>query len=632
MNLPQTPAVFFSLIAIVFLLGVGASGAVYWLIVLPDNQIQIASADAPILPHAEEPPAHEVADTNEVASSIQSSISDVRNLDDLKRIESAFEQGLALRILLADSSEAQTAEFLAQSENMPSNSFRLSLQTAIVQRLAQFNPKRAVAHLRELGSQSYPGRYIPSIFHEWSRSNLDEAIAHARTMSNDWKESALRAIVQERTDLSEEVLLSIARDLGHEQIAVAAITQQKIEDAIGNPEKAWNELVVDMQNDPQQRWSISRVASAWVEQDGLSVLDQISQSLTNAELRQTVVRNVLYEVVRHDPEGAFRYALTLESDPYNSTIKSMMSTWARLDPRSALVAASEVEKSSLRRELEKEAAESWAQKEPRKVLEGINVLPEHAQENAVASAIGRIANNSPKEAAVLVAGMDNGPAKLSAASLVASTWTYQDHEAALDWILNEPAIEALRAQMLRSVMFRLVQIDPQLAMDTALSQPIEKGEGGMWPGMGEVGMELNVITSLAFSDLDKAIELLPQVREGPTKVQAFSMVSGAMIRNGDVDAALNMVQQFSESERAGLYTAIAGAWTAHDPEGMLNSMDRFPSKEVKSKAAAMLVSMNRFQKNLTDEQVEKAKKFLLEEDAEALEKGQEGMIELFRGF
>lgn len=632
MTFPQTPASFFSLVALVFLLGVGASSAVYWLIVAPEGQDQVASADAPILLDAEKTETYEEVDTREVENSLQSSIPEVRNLDDLMKIASAFEQGLALRILLADANEAQTAELLAETKDIPSNSIKYDFQTAIVQRLAQINPRRAVAQIRKLSSQSYPGRYVSSIFTEWSRSNLDEAVAHARTMSNDWKESALTGILQERTDLSDEVLLSIARDLGNEQIAVAAITQKKIEDAIGNPEKAWNELVIDLQHDSQHMWSIARVASAWVEKEGLSVLDQISQSLTNMELRQHVVRRVLDDIAHDDPEGAFKYALTLESDPHNSITRNLMRTWARSDPRSALATASEIEKNSLRRDMEKTAAESWAQNEPREVMEDINTLPAHVRESAIASAIGRIAHASPKEAAVLVAGMENGAARISAASSVASTWAYQDHKAALDWILNEPTIEEIRPHMLRTIMYRLVQIDPKLAMDTALSQPIEKGEGAMWTGMGEIGMELNVIASLAYSDLEKAIELLPQVREGPTKVQAFSMVSGAMIRNGDVDEALNMIQQVPESERAGLYTAVAGSWAGHDPEGMLNSMDRFPSKEIKSKAAAMLVQFNRFQKNLTDEQVETAKKYLTEEDAKALEDGEAGMLNLLQGF
>ena len=77
---------------------------------------------------------------------------------------------------------------------------------------------------------------------------------------------------------------------------------------------------------------------------------------------------------------------------------------------------------------------------------------------------------------------------------------------------------------------------------------------------------------------------------------------------------------------------VAAAWAGSDPEGVLNSMDRFPSDEIKSRAALVIVSYNQFQKNLTDEQIEEAKTFLTEEDAKTLEKGPAGMFELLQGW
>ena len=462
---------------------------------------------------------------------------------------------------------------------------------------------------------------ISSVFEEWAHSDLDEAVAHARTINENWKGVALQAIVQERMDLSEEILLAIARDLGNEQVAVGAIAVRKIEDALEDPERAWNELALDLQNDSQHIWTIARVATTWVEQDGTGVLDQINQSLTNGDTRRWVLRSVLNDVAVSDPAGAFRFALTVDNEQYSVIASGVIDTWAQTDPQSALAAASEVEKRTLRRQLEESVVRTWGYSKPREVLDSIDVLPEHLQPTAISTAMSNVARNSPEEAAALVVGMSSGNTRTAAAIAVVGEWVDGDHEAALEWILNEPTNKEIKAQLLQGILWELVRIDPQLAMDTAVAQPIERDDARR-TGMT---LEVTVISSLAYSDLDKAIELLPQVRKGPSRLQAYQMVSGAMIRDGDVDEALNLAQQLSESDRESFYMSLASTWARSDPEGLLNSIDRLPSKAVKSRAAMMLLSFNRHQENLSQEQVDHATKLLTDEDAKALEEGGENV-------
>lgn len=604
----QSPSTIFWLIAIGFILGIGTSSAVYWLIVSP----RTSEAVAPVLADRSDPGPQELNATNEVSDTDDPSLETVRNLGDLDEIKSSFKRGLALRSLLAESDEAQVAEMLRETQNLVPNGDTLDAQAAIVQRLATINPQLALSQVLEMQRYPFwPGGLAMNIFREWAHSNLDEAVAHARTLENDWKVAAVQGIVQARTDLSEEVLRSIARELDNEQIAVVAVTEQKIEEAMGDPEKAWNELVSTMQDDSQYRWSIARVASAWVEKSGLSVLDQIASSLTNLETRRTVVRGVLTDSARVDPAAAFRFALTLEHDRYNLIVSGVASVWAQSDPHLALTAASNIEEKSLRNTLENTIVTTWAYAKPREVLDAITGLPEHVQPSAMSAALSKIVQDSPEEAIPLVAAIEDGEAKKQAASSVASTWSYRDHKAALDWILNDPSVEEIRTQLIQEILFVLVQANPQLALETALSQPIPEETNG-------VGMEYNVLTTLAYSNLEMALELLPQVRKGRTRIRTIQSVSQMLIRNGDTNKALDLVFQVDEADRPDVYSAVASTWARSDPDGLLNSMNLLPSREIISKAAMVLVSRNIHQKTLTEEQIEEAKKFLTEEDAEAL--------------
>lgn len=429
-------------------------------------------------------------------------------------------------------------------------------------------------------------------------------------------------MVQERTDLSDDDIRAIARDLDNEQIATSAIAQRKIAEAINDPEAAWNELALDLQDDLANSGALSRVATAWLEKSGLGVLDQIYHSLTNSRTRDVVIRHVLVEVAESDPAYALDYALSIETDPNFNVVYAVVNSWASSDPRAVLSATAQIEDESARKDVAEIAIRTWARNEPREVLEGVGALPADLQGAAYTAALRVISSKSHEMAAELVAAMEPGSVKTSNARRIASNWSSRNHSAALDWILNEPGIQEIRTELLSSILSRLVQVDPDLAMSTARSQPIEQsGTGQTVPSSEGIGLELSVISSLVSSDLDKAVELLPQVREGPTKKFAFRLVAQSLVGSDEIDKAFDVALGIPGTERESFYLALSAAWTGTDPVAVLNSMDRFPSKEVRSRVAAMLVTTNQFFKALSDEQIEEAKKYLSDEHAKELEEG-----------
>ncbi len=620
--------------AITFLLGVGCASAVYWLFVAPENGDQVAATVALSVPTEIDSSAEVQSSPGGVSSSSESAKLTVRSLDDIVEIKSAFEQQMALRSLLSELDEARVVDLMKQSPDIFPEADRYALQSAIVQRLAQQSPNRALSLVLEMGTTYSPGGFVSSIYKDWAHSNLDESVSRAKKLNHHLKRIALDAIVEERSDLSDDTLRAIARDLGQEQVATSAIVQRKIDEAIEDPEKAWNELAIDMQDEPANSWNISRIAQAWVEKSGLGVLDQIHQSLTNTETRLSVIRSVLREAARTDPAGAFSYALTFENGQHDTIVRDIANIWANSEPLSAFTAANGIENSSLRKVVTESVVSTWSQWEPRELLKNVDALPEDLRETASTSALSSISRESPEEAAQLVAAMRSGYIKTSSGRTVAVLWSRQDHSAALEWILNEPGVEEIRSELLSYIMKRLTEVDPQLAMTTALAQPIEEDKTGFGMfGRTSLGMEYQVISALALSDVDKALELLPQVREGPTRDLAFQTVAQSLLMNDEIDKAFNMVQQVPEAERGKFRLSLTTTWVGSDPQGMLKSMDRFPSREAKSQAAVLLVMTNEYNKILSDEQIEEARKYISEEHARALkERDPEGMQSIFQGF
>lgn len=601
MKLSRPKRVRISLFSIGIILGVGGFSGAYWLFFAPENNGESLDTGTHYPPGVSQPTTSEQNASDVVPSSSLPSLPILRKIEDLEEIRSPFDRELALQVLLVNSDEAQVASLLSQSMKLASNDTRRDAQRAIVQKFAQFNPSLALSQVLAMDSQHSLDRLIVSVFREWAHSDLDEAITQARMLNESRRDSALQAILKERTDLPDETRRSIATEVGNDQIAVEVLIEEKVQKAMENPEEEWEKLVLELQDDMTHRWRLAQVALPWIEKDGLGVMERVSTSLTNLQTRRGVVHRILQELASSNPLEAFSYALTMENDPFNSTKKSVVDVWTRSDPRSALAAVSGVEQRTLRNTLEESIANHWADREPRKFLEAVDTLPGHVIESASRAAISKIAESSPKEAAGFVAKMESGDTRKLSAWSLAHVWMRQDHEATLDWILNEPAIEDVRRFLLNNSLYRIAAENPELAMDAALAQPIAEGE---------MGLEGEVIGTVAIYDLDRAIELLSQVRKGPGAVVGFRGVTAALIRNGDVDKAVELVNQIPDPTRSDSYTGLFQAWAALDPSGLLKFMDRLPSKELKSKAARRLVKTKRLGGNLTDEQIEQVRKFL----------------------
>lgn len=613
---------FSTVVALAFLLGVAISSTVYWLLMDTGNLNQLDDV-APVTSPSNQSPIHRGQDSSTLlANSSEELASNVQDLRDLTGIKSQFERDIALRSYLAKLDEAQVSDLLTQSQDASWDEVSRELMT-VVQRLADLNPKLALSRALAMDPRGGGRSLVPIVFREWAHANLDEAIEHAKTMEGWEKTQAFSTIVHERTDLSEDTLLAMGRDFGLEQVVRGVIVNRKIEEAIEDPERAWNDLVIVYQNDFDYGWRISRVAWAWVETSGLGVLDQVQGSLTNEDTRRSVVHDILVNTAKSDPAGAFKYALTVENDYKNSIIRSVSRIWARSDPRAALSAASEIAKESARVVAEETVVSTWAENDPQKVLQSIEALPEHLREAALTNALRSYARSAPEEAAQMIAAMESGTMKSSGARTVVSTWAYQNHSAALEWILNEPGIEEIRTDLVRLMIYILAQSDSQLAFDVALVQPIEnEGSGmGMFGYDEGVGMEAGVISSIVYSDMDKALELLPQVREGITRLVAFQSIASALLSGGEVDRAFGVVRQVPDSDREKFEMVLASTWAGLDPVGMLNSMDRMTSNKTRSRAAMMLIASNSFEKELTNEQLDQARKYLTEQDASIVEEG-----------
>ncbi|MCY4144784.1 MAG: hypothetical protein OXG08_13990 [Gammaproteobacteria bacterium] len=590
-----------------FFLGIGVGALVSWLLGSYGTQDLPTNVDAAIPINSTDSQARKENSVATAAIASHLNSLTVRSLEELKQIESPYDRSLALRNTLVGLDIEQSLNLLDKSLNLPVGSSRDEMQSAIIQRLAQVSPKTALSRALELNAR-ISNQLVSRVYVEWAHSDLNGAVLAALPLDQKSKESALNAILNERTDLPAEALRAIARDLGNEQMAIRLIAQREIEDALTKPEEKWDELVAKFQDDSQNSWDLARVAKSWVKTNGLSALDQIATAITNLQTRAEVLRSVLRSVAETDPLAAFEYALNSENDPSDSIVFSVTSVWAQSDPRAALAAVSAIDDNSRRHQLEESIVLLWATEEPIEVLDGIGSLPATHQVLATVEAVSAIAWISPQNASMKVTELTPGAAKARAASMVVAVWSLEDPKKALDWILNEPSVEDLRTQLLATNIPELVKVDPELAMSTALALPLADGEK----------IESLVIHALAVNDVDSTIKFLPQLRTEGSRSLAYQSIGQSLVNTGRFEEVVSFAyEEVPDAHLADYFSSIVDSWARQDSVELLRSMDRLPSGSIRSKAASAILSQER--SSLTANQLERTRQFLTAQDANSHE-------------
>lgn len=512
------------------------------------------------------------------------------------------------------------------------------LQTALVERLGLVNPEAAVkfAVAQEPPEPDWATRWlsrqisygeaetivmpvVQNVFSDWASNDLKSAINRAKTLDVDAKSNALTGILATQTGKPLTTHRQIAKELGDEKRGVDSYVKSLATRRIDDPKVVWVELITLIESNNYNHARVLRnIARQWYAQDGLSVLDEISVSSLDTNLKSGSIQQLLQLAAKENPEQAFQYALNMPSeDRFSTPLQSVVRTWSESDPQAAYHAVSNIEKSGQREQLQRAVASTWARNEPRHVLENLENFPPNVQGYARMDAIQAVAFTSAKEAAELALehGEDERVRGLLP-SQVMREWVRQDIEAAVNWVFNGPVSEDTRYDWVSALSSALVPSDPRRAFDLALKQKIPEDDGLM--GMYETGIEADVIRQIAYQDFELAVELLPQVRGGRTRTSAYESLGAIYIDKGDSKNAFNLGLELPDSDQSEYFQNISNRWLRVDPAGLVETLKDFPTEEIRSTVASTLTKPW-YRENFTEDQFEILKQFLTESDRKALE-------------
>ena len=529
---------------------------------------------------------------------------DPHDLNAFDHLTGDFAGTLALHQLLSKSDQDQLSELLNQAREIRSPNRRHAVERTIIQRMAASDPKIALAQLAENPRYRH-GELIATVFGEWSISNLDDAVAHAATLDDSQKTAALTGILRSRGELSLDIQRQIARELGNEQYVDELQDESIVSSFSDSPEEAWDILLNDKRDDLAQLPSLIRVAQELVRKNGMGSLDELSDSLDDSSALELIARSTVLGIAQESPQQAFQQTMKLSRSTREMVLPTIAEVWGRIDPITALNNLSSIQSISVRTKLQESVLSAWAGVDPESVFDDLEHMPEGLRIKAEDQAMQAIARSDPEDAVGLLTNLTDPDRKRSLAKEIALNWSQIDVHEALNWAGSSQFSDPeLQWEVLSIVLRDLVQHDLELALQTALDHPL--------PRSGE-GLESIVIDELVNTDVDKAIELLSEVRDGRTRFLAFASTAKALVHVGEFDRAIDLYQQLPEGRHSNYFSVLFGEWSNTDPASLVAMLDELPSEQLKKNAATQLFISPPFSprtKSLSREQAQKVRRIL----------------------
>ena len=525
------------------------------------------------------------------------------DLEILDTYQDDYTKSVVLRALLSSADRQRVISLLEQSKDIRPEEQRLTIQVEILRRFAVIEPLEAMKHTFDI-AWNRRAPIVKAIFLEWATSDVDAAIQHAKTLGSSDRRIALKAILRMQDDWSEDRIMELALEFGHESIGTEILEQIQIARAFNDPRAAWNAILEDTQRDGSQVNALRTTLQLWVAREGLDVIFEAIESVSESDHPRWVLEPIIKPIAQDDPRQAFELINEFSESARNAAAFTVVDVWAHTDPAAALDTVSKLDfhPMNVKDNLMRNISFAWAESAPYEAFEHLpKYLPSHYLQTMRGDAIQKIVRLSPQDAVELLKEMPDGVEELGR-DLV-EEWASVDARSALHWIGSQE--ESLRPMLLQSVIPALVEEDPDLALNTALSQEI---------AVGQMGLEYEVIKILARTDVHRAIEMLPQVREhDDTKKRAYSELGSALVRHNESSTAIELGSDLSEVYRDSYYRAVINTIYNKDQVELYEILDLLPERKYQQEAARYIIWESGFggysHRYFTEEQLEEVRAF-----------------------
>ena len=517
---------------------------------------------------------------------------------DIIEFENVTEQRIALYQMLENKSEEQIAALLRQSFSLSSPKHLSSIQSLLFAALARLDPEMSIELVWEANRADWDV-FFTSVFEEWAGIDPKNALQMGSGFSEPWKSKASRTILQTRSDFTDAERLELAESFGVTTILNEWTFMTQFEEVIDEPGTAF-ELVLNA-HIPNFRKSelVTLITQRWIERedtDDISSMLSLVHDMFSEEQYQW--RLVVSTLAATDPKLVWEQLLTLSLETQKMLNDEVFKVWVKQDPIEAISALNESDHMSTDSwELNSLYAE-WASAVWHQFPQRIDLIPVDYRTNSLTRAVRNVVTRiEPSE---LLKQLEEIQKKGVNTQSTLETYfrglSRLDPATAVQW-----ASEYLEEgnYVISSLLQDLAVVDATKAMEIALQQPVSSGA------------EQSVVQAL-FSQgwLQQGLELLPKVRDGTSASNLYASAGVLMIENGQISEAIALAGKLSEEARPEYFESLARRWVIKDINAFLPVLSEMPSEELRSSVAEVILRMDVYTGNLTDDEIEAIRSFV----------------------
>ena len=602
-----------------FLVGCFSGGLVIGAVFLVTNK----GTDVDLIDRSTEDQDHNNSSTMErVAETNSTTIADQdlrsMNLWDLIALNPVARKS-KLKVFITQATEDELDALFLQTKDLTPKELTNEFQDVIVEHFALINPKRAIQAVIGLRTDFLrEATLVKSIFNVWSVSDLDQAIQYAKEQDESFRQFAVEGILTALDDLSSEDRRDIVLQLVGEESLDWTLGVIYLRKPIENPKETWDEFMEENRHELGQldyfsTGYLGRVAHALAGEIGLeAALSKIDSALPDGTSKSSVYRSFLQSLSTEDPYQALELAIGLDDVRHSSAITGLLAqNIAAIDPEGAVQIVSTIRASGLRNNAMRGIINTWIENDPYAVMANLELVPENQRTKARVDALVAIAADSTAAATRMLPDVNHFESKVTVAEAIFTNLAKNDMEAAVTWLQSDPNVAPLKKELMPSVIADLATKDPQYAMQIAQSVAIDESE---------VGLEALVIKSVAETNIDKAIAMLPDTRNEKTRASVLTEIGNILVRDGDAERAIELGGQITDERERTLYFAtLVPSMMLEAPTAFVDNLESFPNNHETSLAVQAMMILPTFTSKLTDEQRDRVRERFPSPKREGLE-------------
>ncbi len=519
---------------------------------------------------------------------------DVSSLEEVLEGAEDVDQAKELLSRVDQLSSTQLVELIDNVASINASVQADLLQEQLLGALARTEPSRAFESIWKFPSSRWNDS-LEIVMGEWAVVDLTAALRATHSLIGSMKEVSIRAILAELNDQSISSVLQIAKSLDLGSFVERSIQESQAIKLLDQPPEAWSLIVRDKVKNVYQKELLTRIAQAWILNDGFEALTRLYDDLYHED--SEFFEEMLRSVASHDPSAAFDYVVNLPYDEKQSLLSvRLLDVWAQQDAEEALQAVSRLTNGWTRSSAASNVLFTWAQNDPLGLLENVESFPRSSRQEAVRRAVRKLSASAPEQAAEQLQRLQPilGEIELTTEFALVEGWSKIDPVAAMAWV-DEQAKQTntRRSRLMQRVLARFALVDPEEAMKQALDEVTHEFEEGA---------ERHVIDALVdHGRFEVALGLLDGVRE-TAKLSSAVSIARSLVRTDQADEAVKLAQQLPEENRSMYFVRLSLYWMRIDPQELMNRLATFPTQSIRSDVAqAVLTSAEFPDHNLTEE-------------------------------